>query len=334
MPSDDPRIPVALEVLAGPIAEFRAAIAGALAQAEAVETDVTADLDARAARARAELGVFAEGRIDPRAFASRFARVPPAGAPARDALGRAVALLRAELARGEQRLVLDVPTGGDLAAAIGTALEEVGRAFGAIQLAELVRSGRYEPQGPDPLLTASDFRRWTRAERRFAPPLVVSVDGADLHAAPLADYCDGRVKLLLIVRGPSAPAPLARLITPGTLVLQTVDRAGLDHFAAFRGPAVAALLPPGAARFLHDPAGGKEPWQRLSVLELPEPPRRALGGISAWQMTEDLQQLAALARTPFSIPAPGAAPSAALGETDAVDRLTSWLLAGQNPSEP
>jgi hypothetical protein len=334
MPSDDPRIRVALEVLAGPIAEFRTAIAGALAQAEAVQTDVTADPDARAARARAELGVFAEGRIDPRAFASRFAQVPPAEAPARDALGRAVALLRAELARGEDRFVLDVPAGGNLAAAIGNALEEVGRAFGAIQLAELVRSGRYEAQGTDPLLTAGDFRRWTRAERRFAPPLVVSVDGADLHAAPLADYCDGRVKLLLVIRGPSAPAPLVRLITPGILVLQTGDRAGLDHFAASRGPAVAALVPPGAARFLHDPAGGKEPWQRLSVLDLPEPPRRALGGISAWQMTEDLQQLAALARTPFSIGAPGTAPSPALGESEAVDRLTSWLLAGQGALPP
>ena len=69
------------------------------------------------------------------------------------------------------------------------------------------------------------------------------------------------------------------------------------------------------------------------MLELPEPPRRALGGISVWQMTEDLQQLAALARTPFSIPSPGAAPAAALGESDAVDRLTSWLLARQNPLE-
>ena len=333
MPSDDPRIGVALEVLAGPIAEFRTAIAGALAQAEAVQSDATAEPDARAGRARVELGVFAEGRIDPRAFAARFARVPPAGAWARDALARAVSLLRAELDRGEALFVLDVPAGGNLAAAIGTALAGIGRAFGAIRLAELVRSGRSDEQEPDPLLAASDFRRWNRAERRFAPPLVVSVDGADLHAAPLAEFCDGRAKLLLVVRGPSAPAPLVRLITPGTLVVQTVDRAGLDHFAGYPGPAVAALMPPGAARFLHDPAGGKEPWQRLSVLELPDAPRRSLGGSSGWQMAEDLQQLAALARTPFSIPTPGAAPSAALGESDAVDRLTTWLLARQNPLE-
>ncbi len=333
MPSDDPRVQVALEVLAGPIAEFRAAIAGALAQAETVQGDATADPVARAGRARAELGVFAEGRIDPQAFAARFARVPPAGIAARDALARAVTLLRAKLDCGQALFVVEVPAGGDLAAAVGAALEEVGRAFGAIQLAELVRGGRYDEQDPDPLRVASDFRRWNRAERRSAPPLVVSVDGADLHAAPLAEFCDGRAKLLLVVRGPSAPAPLVRLITPGTLVVQTVDRAGLDHFAAYPGPAVAALMPQGAACFLHDPTGGKESWQRLSVLELPEPPRRGLGGSSAWQMTEDLQQLAALARTPFTIPAPGAAPSAALGESEAVDRLTSWLLARQSPLE-
>ena len=333
MPSDDPRVQIALEVLAGPIAEFRAAIAGALAQAEGVQADASADPEARAARARAELGVFAEGRIDPRAFAARVARVPPAGAPASAALARAVSVLRAVLDRGEQLLAIEVPSGGDPAAAIGATLEQVGRAFGAIQLAELVRSGRYDAQEPDPLLAATDFRRWNRAERRFAPPLVVSVDGADLHAAPLSEFCDGRAKLLVVVRGPCAPAPLVRLITPGTLVLQTVDRAGLEYFAGFQGPAVAALVPQGAARFLHDPAGGKESWQRLSVLELPAPPRHALGGASVWQMTEDLQQLAALARTPFSIPVAGAPASAALGESDAVDRLTSWLLARQNPIE-
>jgi len=333
MPSNDPRVRLALEVLANPIAEFRAAIAGALSQAEAVQTDAAAGPDARAARARAELGLFAEGRIDPRAFAAHFPRVMPSGAPASTALARAVSVLRGVLDRGEELFVVEVPPGGDLAAAIGTSLEQIGRAFGAIQLAELVRSGRYHAEDPDPLLAASEFRRWTKAERRVTPPLVASVDGADLHAASLADFCDGRAKLALVVRGPCAPAPLVRLITPGTFVLQTVDRAGLDGFAGYQGPAVAALVPEGAARFLHDPAGGKEPWQRLSVLELPAAPRRALGGASAWQMAEDLQQLAALAQTPFTIPAPGAKASAAMGESDAVDRLTSWLLARQNSLE-
>lgn len=328
MPSDDPRVRVALDALASPIAEFSAAIAGALAQAEAVLADATSDPDARAVRSRAELGVFAEGRIDPRAFAALFSRVAPADAAARAALARAVSVLRSMVDRGAQLFAIEVPAGGDLGAVVGAAFEQVGRAFGAIQLAELVRSGRYHAEAPDPLLAASDFKRWNRAERRFIPPLVVSVDGADLHAAALTDFCDGRAKLVLVVRGSCAPAPLVRLITPGTFVVQTVDRAGLDRLASYQGPAVAALVPQGAARFLHDPAGGREPWQRLSVLELPEPPRRALGGFSAWQMAEDLQQLATLARTPFAIPAPGGGEgTAALGGPDAVERLAAWLLS-------
>jgi hypothetical protein len=331
MPSDDPRVRVAFEALAGPIAEFRAAIAGALVQAEAVLTNATAASDARAARARAELGRFAEGRIDPSAFAALFAHVGHADPAARAGLVRAVSILRGVLDQGEQLFAVAVASGGDLSVAIGAALEQVGQAFGAVQLAELVRSGRYRPETADPIGSASDYRRWNAAARRLAPPLVVSLDGADLRAPALSEFCDGRSKLVLVVRGPCAPAPLVRLITPRTLVLQTTDRAGLDRLAEYHGPAVAALVPQGAARFLHDPAGGKEPWQRFSMLELPEPPRRALGGASAWQQAEDLEQLATLARTPFKIPTPEAPASPALGESDAVDRLASWLLTEPTP---
>lgn len=331
MPSDDLRVSLALDALTNPMAEFRAGLAAALAQTQAVLADASAGPDARAARARAELGVFAENRIDPQAFAARFAHVAPAEPAARAALVRAVSLLHGVLERRERMLCIDVPPGGDLAAGIGAALERVGEAFAAIQIGELVRSGRFNADASDVLCSPSKFRYWSRAARRSIPPIIASVDGADLHATALADFCDGRAKLLLIVRGPSAPAPLVRLITPGTFVLQTLDGTGLERFAAYQGPAVAALVPQGAARFLHDPAGGKEPWQRLSVLELPEPPRRALGGISAWQQGEDLRQLAALSRTPFDIPGPGSPPTAALGEADAVDRLAAWLLAEHNP---
>jgi hypothetical protein len=334
MRSDDPRIRAAFEALARPIAEFRAVIAGALAQAEAVQADATADAGTRAARARAELGVFADGRIDPRAFAARFARVLPADASAAEVLDRVVALLRGVLDRGEDLLAVTVAPGGDLGAVIGAALADVGQAFAAIRLGELVRSGQPERPDPDPFLAGTAFQRWSRAERRLVPPLVVSVYGADLHGNALADFCDGSAKLVLVVRGRSAPAPLARLITPGTFVLQTVDGTGLDRWAAFQGPAVAALVPEGAAQFLHDPAGGRESWQRLSVVELPPPPRRGLGSASAWQMAEDLRQLAALARTPFAIPAAGAPAAAAIGESDAVDRLTSWLLAREQGTAP
>ena len=332
MPSDPSRVRLALDALAGPIAEFRAAIAGALGQAEAVLAEATAGPDTRTARAQVELGAFAAGRIDPQAFADRFARVSPVGPAATAALVRSVSILREVVVRGEELFVVEVPPGGELTATVGTALEQVGRAFGAIQLAELVRAGRYQAEEPD-LLLAGGFRHWSRAARRCMPPLVVSLAGEDLHATALTDFCDGSAKLLLVVQGLCAPAPLVRLITPGTFVLQTTDRAGLDRFAAQQGPAVAALLPQGTARFLHDPAGGRESWQRLSVVELPEPPRRAVGGQSAWQQAEDLEQLVALARTPFSIPGAAAPAAPALGESEAVDRLASWLLGQHNPQE-
>lgn len=332
MPFDDPRVRLALDALQHPIAEFRAAINAALIQAEAALAEAGADNNARRERARTELGPFAEGRIAPDAFAALADPVPVADPKSRAALGRAVEVLRAVTARGEGLFLAEVPPRGALGQVVGTALAEAGRGFGALVLAELARSGRYRSADHDRLLDPLAFRDWNRAERRFAPPLVIRVDGADLQAGALAGFCDGREKLVLVVRGPCAPAALVRLITPGTLVLQTVDRSGFDRVVAYDGPSVTALVPEQAARFLHDPDGGREPWQRLGIGHLPEAPRGALGGFSPWQMAEDLQQLTALARTPFSIPAPGNAEGVpALGGTEAVERLAAWLLSRSDP---
>jgi hypothetical protein len=333
MPSDDPRVRLALEALARPIAEFRSAITGALVQAETALAVANSDTNTRRARARAELGAFAEGRIAPDAFAALADPVPVVDPASRAALARAVDVLLAVTGRGEELFLADVPPNGSLGRVVGAALAEAGRAFGALVLAELARGGRYRAADHDRLLDPLAFRDWNRAERRFAPPLVVSLDGADLQAGALADFCDGRAKLVLVVRGPCAPAALVRLITPGTLVLQTMDRVGLDRIVAHEGPSVAALVPEEAARFLHDPSGGREPWQRLGIAHLPEAPGRALGGLSTWQMAEDLQQLATLARTPFAIPAPGAGEGTpALGGAEAVERLAAWLLSRSDPS--
>ncbi|MEP6744266.1 MAG: hypothetical protein ABJB33_02135 [Gemmatimonadota bacterium] len=206
------------------------------------------------------------------------------------------------------------------------ALSDLGRAFGAVILAEVVRGGRYKRTEHDRLLDPLEFRAWNRAERRFAPPLVISVDGADLQGSALGEFTDGRQKIVLVVRGAAAPAPLARCITPGTLVLQTVDGSGLDQVATFDGPAVAAVVPEGAAAFLHDPTAGRESWQRLAVHALGTTPKRAVGGVSVWQMSEDQRMLGDLARTPFAIPVAGGSAVPAIGADDAVDRLATWLL--------
>ncbi len=326
MPSDS-RVGAALAALQTPIAEFRAAVQGALAQADAFLLAQSADGTAQAALAGVELGHFAEQRVDAARFAALFPAVVAADAEAMAALERARGILRAVGTRGDASFVAEVSGGLKLGATIDAALAAIGSAFGAIIITELVRGGRYKAAEHARLLDPTEFRAWNRAERRFAPPLIVEVDGADLYAGALLDFADGREKIVLVVRGDAPPAPLARCITPGTFVLQTVDASGLDRIAGFEGPAIAALMPEGAAVFMHDPSAGKEAWQRVAVRHLPPMPTKGLGGMSKWQMGEDLKMLADLARTPFAVPGPGGAKGApAMGSDEAVDRIANWLL--------
>ena len=262
-----------------------------------------------------------------------FPAVPPVEPTAVAALTRAIATLRAISDRGDEAFVIDLPKGGRLGTTVGDALAEIGRAFGAVILTDVVRGGRYQASEHDRLLDLLDFHAWGKAERRYAPPLIVSLDGADLHVGALSDYADGREKIVLVVRGAAAPAPLARCITPGTLVMQTTDGSGLDRVAMFDGPAIAAVMPEGAAVFYHDPSAGREPWQRLTVGTLGEAPKRAISGMSVWQMAEDRTLLGDLARAPITSPASGGPSAPAAGADDAVDRIAAWLLGESGPGE-
>ncbi len=326
MPSDD-RVTLARAALARPIAEFRTEVEGALDQAYAFLAGHAAGDDLRAARAGAELGEFARGRIEPGRFAALF---PPTGGGDPDSIAaveRAVEVLREVAVRGDDLFLTEVTDDRPLGATIDAALRAAGRAFGAIVLAELVRAGAYRPATHNRLLDPAGFDAWNRVERRFAPPLVVQLEGAQLHAGALTEFADGRAKLVLVVRGPAAPAPLARCITPGTLVVQTVDGSGLEEVAAFDGPAIVALMPAGSAAFSHDPRRGAEGWQRLTVDAMPEAPSHALGGTSAWQMAEDLRLLADLGRAPFTVPDTGVrSGQPMLGSDQAIDRVAEWLL--------
>ncbi len=325
MPSD-PRLQQALAALAQPIAEFRAIMEGAIAQTESFLVAQQASATQRAERAAFSLGPFADGRIDSGAFAALFPPVAFASPDALDALMRALDVLRDVRQRGDALFVVDIPAGGRLGLAVEDALAQAGRAFGAVLLAEVVRGGRYSTAS-ERLLQPHAFRSWSKVERRFAPPLVVLVNGADLQAGALVAFADGREKIVLVVRGASPPAPLARCITPGTFVLQTKDGGGLDRVAAFNGPAVAAIVPEGAALFMHDPAAGRDPWQRMTVRHIPAAPKVPIGGQSAWQMGEDLGLIANLATTPFSVPAAdSSAPAPAVGASDAADKIAAWLL--------
>jgi hypothetical protein len=325
MPSDF-TISRALAVMAQPIAEFRSFVRSALREAEEFRVQQSASDEERVARARVELGDFAQGRIDASRFATLFPAAPPLSSTTRAALDRAIAALRTLDEADDQTFVVSVPAGGRIGRLVEKSLAGIGQAFGAAMLVDAVRAGRYDPLEHDRLIQ-HEFRTWKRTViRHVSPPLIIALHGVDLHAGILGEYADGREKMVLLVRGPSAPAPLAHCITPGTLVLQTVDGSGLDRVAAFAGPAIAAVMPEGSAVFLHDPDAGREPWQRLAVQTLGDRPRRRIGGVSAWQMAEDQKLLADLARTPFAIPVAGGPASPAMGVDDAVDRIASWLL--------
>ena len=150
------------------------------------------------------------------------------------------------------------------------------------------------PEGVEDCLERFPPNQWNGAERPWAPPLVIEVEGQDLRPASLAELLEGGQKIVLVVNGPAAPAPLVRLITPGVTVIQTDDPAELSALGAVDGPGIAALMPEGARSSCTSPGG--EGAERASDRELlPEKePKRALGSISAFQQTEELRQLASL----------------------------------------
>lgn len=331
MPSET-RLRAVMAALAQPIAGFRALLDDAITQAERMQAAQSAFPSVTAATAAAGLGEFARGRIDAARFAAVFPSEVALDPPASAALQRALEHLRTARDEAERVFTVALAPGQRLGVAAGQALARIGGIFGAMTLAGLVRGGHYQPADHDGLLEPQDFLTWGRAARRHAPPLVVTLTGADLHPAALADYADGTARIVLVVSGPAGPAPLARCITPGTMVLQTTDGTGLDRVAAFDGPAIAAWMPEGAAVFLHHPEGGRESWQRLTVTSLGEVPRHTIGGTSVWQMSQDQALLADLARTPFAVPAlEGTGP--AMGAGDAVERIAAWLLAQSTPAD-
>jgi len=315
MPSDESGIAAALR---GAQDAFRSAV---MATVEQVRGFLAAQRSGGGNGVAAELGRFAAGRIDFERFTSLL---EDRGALDSAALERVEAVHGLLSALANRLHEVDVPAGASLRDAVAAALAEAGRVFGAVRVFEHVRAGRYREAEHAPLLEEFPYERWSGAERLLAPPLLVRVEGRGIRAEGLAEFLDGAQKLVLLIRGESPLAPLARLVTPRTFVLQTHDGTGLDRFLAWEGPGIAALVPESAARFVHDPAGGPAPWDRLTIGFLPE--ARAAAGRSAAQQAEERSQLEALASRP---PAPAAPPpmEAAAVPADPVDRLAAWLLS-------
>jgi hypothetical protein len=320
----DERVVAALSALGPRIALFRFAVSGTLERARNTLTSESGPSQARVA-----LGDFAVGLIDPDRFAMISTGAGPLDAVGRAVVGRTAEALEALLRAGDDVFVVDVQAGTSPAAAIRARLTTLGSAFGAATVVELVRRRTYDPAQHGLPFAGNPFEKWTAAERKLAPPLVIRLDGRDLDAFDLAPLIDGCVRLILVVDEPCPPAPLARLVSPGVFVAQSGDMKVLERVTDFDGPAIIAVMKGKEARFVHDPRAGSTMWQRIEVTHMPDAtPRKSLGARSAWQQRDDLSHLKALIAPPVLPANPAEALHAAVGSngSDPADRLTAWLL--------
>jgi hypothetical protein len=323
MPSD-PRVLEALALFAEPIGRFRSAISTTLEEVRGELASIRSDTSGQVERLKTQLGRFAEGRVD----VSRLTAVigsRAADPAAQQRLEAAYDTLQDVAAHGNDLFCVHVPPGSAAGIAIGSQLAAIGRAFGAARIAASARGipttlGMSDHQA----LGRFPFAEWSAAERRLAPPLVVSVTGRDLNAAALARFFDGALKVVLVVDGPCAPAPLVRLVTPNVFVTQVHEVSALAPLAAWPGAGIGAVLPPMSSVFTHDPAAGPELWQRLAVTKSRDGHLGRLGGLSAAQQTEEILQLEALAARPSSVAEPAHAPGTV--REDPAGRLAAWLL--------
>jgi len=325
MPSDE-RITQALESLAAAKEGFSSSVAMSAEEVRGIlerEQGVDENPEVKLAH---ELGPFAAGRIDLDRLASFVSANSKLDQEKRDQIQKAFEALMGLKKAGDELFTASVEVDGYLRGAITKALGRAGTAFGAARSVEWALHDIAPPEGVEDALDAFPPNLWNRAEKGCAPPLVVEVEGQDLKAASLGDLLEGSQKIVLVVNGAAAPAPLVRLITPDVTVIQTDDPLELAALSATPGPGIAALMPEGAAKFVHAP-GGATLNERLDVIFLPEKePRKAIGSISAFQQGEELRQLAALSASIQIQAAPEGEAVAAGAEMDEAGQLAAWLI--------
>lgn len=321
----------AIEALSSRVGAFHSAVATAEEEIRTYVTHRRGASEYKTEQALVELGPFALGRIDAERFATLLMASEDLSAEAGGVLDRAEEIL-AGFAVGTEFHHVTVEPGGDLRDTVKDALDHVGQVFGASRAVELARAGLFDPGQHNHFLSTLAFRKWNRAERQLAPPLVVEVDADDLLPAGLGEFLDGLVKLVLVVRGVTGPAPLARLITPGTYVVQTSDAEDLVAMAAAPHPGIALLFDErreDQARFVHDPEAGESPAERLTIHHMPESPEVGRGRRSP-RWLEELEHLQSLARrgaVPSKPAQEALAGEAAPEEEMPADQLAAWLLS-------
>jgi len=330
MPSED-RIAQALKALSDSKEFFVSSVAMSAEEVRGVlerERGVNENPQVRLAH---ELGPFAAGRIDLERLAPVIGANETLGEETRGKIQSAFDALMGLKKAGDELFTAKVPLDGYLRGTVFAALGKVGSAFGAARSVEWALHDIAPPEGVEDALERFPPNLWNGAERGCSPPMVIEVEGQDLRVASLGELLEGSQKIVLVVNGPAAPAPLVRLITPGVTVIQTDDPAELSVLAVSPGPGVAALMPEGAAKFTHIPGLGRGLNERLQVNFLPEKdPKRALGSISAFQQVEELRQLASLTASVEAGVAVSGDDGMEAPVMDEAGQLASWLIHQAN----
>jgi hypothetical protein len=320
MPFEE-RITGALTALARPRELFESALIEAIDELNAFILAQREPADGRALQEADRLGAFAHDRIDVRLFTAVTGSSVFLDAERIERLEAALQKLRAYAAQRERVYCLQIPPGADLRDAVRDGIAARGSIFNVAHEVQLLRAGTARRQQHGAL----GFRQWSRLEKSIAPPLIVALNAPDLQVSGLAEYMDGSQKIVLLVDGAAAPAPLVRMIAPRTFVLQTNDLADLQRLAAYDGPGIAAVLPDTCARFCHDPARGSTLAQRLDVSFMPDAPQRGMAGGSVRQQVEELAWLAELWQLARATQASPETP-ATDAEVAPADQLAAWLL--------
>lgn len=327
MPSDE-RITQALEALGDAKETFVSSVAMSAEEVRGIlERDQGADEMPQEKLAH-ELGPFAAGRIDLERLAPFVGANEKLEGETRGRIQKAYEVLLDLKEAGDDLFHAKVDVDGYLRGGIVSVLAKAGTAFGAARCVEWALHDIAPMDTSKDVLESFPPTLWNRAEKSCSPPVVVEVDGQDLKVGSIGELMSGNQKVVLVVNGKAAPAPLVRLITPGVTVIQTDDPAELAALGANEGPGVAALMPEGCAKFIHSPAAGQSLSDRLTVGFVPEEkPARPLGTITAFQQAEELKQLAALAASEEKAPdaeveAAGDGPP----PMDEAGQLASWLI--------
>jgi hypothetical protein len=319
----------AIAALKPQLAAFRFIVSSTLERARQVLSS-----ESGPAQVQSSLGDFAKGRIDPARFANIATGAAPLDNAACAAVERAIEALQSIVDAGEEQFVVNVSPGELIDERIDERLARFGALFEAATLVETVRRRAYDPQKHGIPVKGRPFRTWSASERRLIPPLVVNVEGIDLDPFLLGRFLDGTARFVLIVKEPCAPAPLARLISPGVFVAQTSDAKVVEKLNGFDAPAVVAIMSGTEALFVHDPRGGPAMWQQLEMVRMPDVTVRApLGSRSVRQQREDLAHLKALVEPPSLPSAPIVTQGIDGSISDPVERLTAWLLDQSNRAD-